>query len=97
MNGAFVTRYETQLAAQAATLRAFFARGYGESAESELDRFVTRLANHSSTMSAQHGVGFCAAMSRQLSILLALEPARFPSFVAGEPHAQTHGFEACKG
>ena len=82
---AFVGRFEPQLAEQGRLLRAFFMRNYGEDGQAELDRYVTRLANEASTLSARAGGIFCARADRRLGELMQLDPSRFDAFVDRQP------------
>ncbi|MGZ9107161.1 MAG: hypothetical protein ACXW3M_15440 [Rhodoplanes sp.] len=66
---AFVTNYRSHLEAQGASLRAWFGRAYGSASESELNAFVTKLANDASKRSLD-AASYCASVGALLSEVL---------------------------
>lgn len=58
----FIKNYRQELQTQAKTLRAYFKRAFAADAENQMNRFITRLANESSTRSLNRGLEhYCEA------------------------------------
>ena len=79
---AFVERFETELVARGHALKRYFHRTHGLTAEHELSRYVTRLANQASARSIAFGTTYCARVGKLFEQVLRLEPREFASFVA---------------
>jgi hypothetical protein len=92
----FVTKFEAELVAHGKALRQYFTRAHGKGGRSEVNRFVTRLANKASARSiAQGSRAFCTAASSLFKEILGIESADLRTFVAQRPHAGDHGIRSC--
>lgn len=91
---AFVTNYRGHLAAQGASLRAWFSRTYGSASTSELNAFVTRLANDASKRSLEAG-SYCDAASSLLTEVLETPADGFDSITESTVTDGRHGFSRC--
>lgn len=56
----FVRSFRSELKTYATALRSYFHRAYGKSGENEMNQFITRLANESSTRSVHGADVFCS-------------------------------------
>jgi hypothetical protein len=91
---AFVTRYKTDLGKQGATLQAFFNKAYGGAGRSQMNRFVTDLANNSSNYSLVHIGLYCQETKKEFDDLLAGQSS-LASYAASQPYANIHGVAPC--
>ena len=79
---AVVTRYRAELVANGEVLRGMFDRVYGASADDELNRYITVLANWSSSRSVQQGDAFCASAADLYDAVLDLDGEDLAAFLA---------------
>ena len=92
----FVTANQKELMRAHETLRGMFKRFYGAQGGTELNTFITKLANDSSKRSTRGITAFCAQASAIYDGAAALTGGlTLASFVAVQPVAQLHGFAAC--
>jgi hypothetical protein len=91
---ALVTNYRGHLAEQGASLRAWFSRTYGSASSSELNAFVTRLANDASKRSLE-AESYCAAASALLAEVLATSADGFDGITQSAVIHGRHGFSRC--
>jgi hypothetical protein len=91
---AFVTNYRGHLAEQGASLRAWFSRTYGSASSSELNAFVTKLANDASKRSLEAG-SYCAAAGALLAEVLATPADGFDGITQSAVIHGRHGFSRC--
>ncbi len=91
----FVQLYQKDLMAAHNQLRKLFKRIYGGSANTELNTFITRLANDSSKRSIANITIFCRNATTMYDSALAIETPQLASFVPAQPVAQLHGFQSC--
>ncbi len=80
---ATVKRFEAELVGRGHDLKQLFRRTFGSSSERELDRFVTALANQSSTNSLNRGAGYCSESAQLFTEILALPVANLAVFWDG--------------
>lgn len=66
-----VVRYQGELVSHAKVLKKMFRRDHGARAQSELDGFVTQLANDASIRSIRERQTFCANATKMFSTILA--------------------------
>lgn len=92
---AFVTSYRSQLAAQSASLRAWFRSAYGTAGERELNTFVTRLANDEAKRSANAGERYCASAAALMAETLATDPGDFENLTRKTEFTRRLGFSRC--
>ena len=94
----FVGKYGKSLVSEGKVIKAYFSRTYPKRAESELNRFVTFLANESSKRSLkQEDAAFCAASeSLFLTLSKSQNSSQFLELASGAPYQETHGIRACK-
>lgn len=92
---AFVQTYQKDLMAAHNQLRKLFKRIYGGSANTELNAFITRLANDSSKRSIANITIFCQNATTMYDGALVTEGVQLAAFVPAQPVAQLHGFESC--
>jgi hypothetical protein len=92
---AFVKRFEAELVARGHALKRYFHRAHGLTAEQELNRYVTRLANQASAHSIAFGTAYCARVGTLFERVLRLEPKEFESFVATIAWTQDETIPRC--
>ncbi len=81
---AAVTRFQAELVQHGAALRALFERTYGSEAEQELNSYITRLANESSTRRIAAGADYCSTAANQFAKLESIPRTLLAAFSAGE-------------
>jgi len=91
----FVQEFRQPLAVQSGRMRAYFQRAHGGAATEDMNAFVTRLANMASQRYIQEPSRFCAAAKEQLTELLAIKPAEYPTFAARQVVAPSAGVKSC--
>lgn len=92
----FVTAHQKELMRAHEALRALFKRFYGAQGGTELNTFITRLANDSSKRSTHGITAFCNQAAALYDGAAALgEEMTLATFVAVQPVAQMHGFAVC--
>ena len=77
----FAVKYRDELVRGGRTLRALFDRVHGKSARTELNSYITRLANTAS-MQSLNGNDYCGRMGKLFDGVLAVSPTGFAEFVA---------------
>ena len=92
---AFVTKYKTDLGKQGAALQQYFHKAYGGAGRSQMNRFVTDLANNSSNYSLEHIGLYCKETSKEFDELLTVNQASLSGYAATQPHANIHGVAPC--
>jgi hypothetical protein len=93
---AFAKRFRSQLVAHGTNLRGYFRRSYGSAGETHLNHFVTELANAASQRSLSDPAAYCRDAARRFAAILALEPKQLLSYVAHQPHIDSHGISPCR-
>jgi hypothetical protein len=91
----FVAAHAQQLQRDGGTLISFFKRLHGGKGEVELNEFVTRLANDSSTRSQKIGYGYCYFTYDLFVEALATQPADFHRLTSKPWIPVRHGFRSC--
>lgn len=91
----FVLKFGDELASRGKRLKAYFKRTFGARGERELNRFITRLANDSSSASIKDIEAFCTSSRGQFAQLTELDAAAFDDFVAQQPRALANGHDTC--
>lgn len=77
---AFVTRFNEVLVANGKTLKETFKKRYGGTATSELNDYVTMLANLSSIDSLTAGAKYCVEQKQAFARVLAVSPGGLEGF-----------------
>lgn len=93
---AFVTTFRREIAAQGSSLRRLFGRAYGSAGKSQLNAFVTRLANDASVRSAAGGGRYCAAAASLMTEALATKPGDFERLTRSSSLPARHTFPRCR-
>ncbi|MGB8274497.1 MAG: hypothetical protein WCF16_04405 [Alphaproteobacteria bacterium] len=93
---AFVTKFGPQLAANGNALRQYFGRAFGANGETQMNAFVTRLANYASTRATTRGTpAFCADSAALFGQVLAAAPNDLVAVAARQPFAGDSGITPC--
>jgi hypothetical protein len=92
---AFVKQFEGELISHGKKLKATFKRMYGLAGESQLNRFVTRLANEASLRSLQ-STDYCDKASGLFTGTFAIKPGKLAHFAAGQTFSTLHGLPYCE-
>jgi hypothetical protein len=92
---AVVTKYKSDLGKQGAMLQEFFHKAYGGAGRSQMNRFVTDLANNSSNYSLQHIGLYCQETAKEYDTLLAGNQPSIAGYAAQLPSANIHGVTPC--
>lgn len=82
---AFVKKFQKPLVRQGKALKAYFKRQHGGTATRELNAFITQLANLASQRYNKAPNSFCTRAGKQLTEVMALEPADFADFIGRQP------------
>jgi hypothetical protein len=77
----FVAKFGKSLKSHANVMKTYFSREYGAQGTTQLDRYVTRLANEASLRSMQQAA-FCQDSSYLFERVTALDPASLDGFSA---------------
>ena len=80
---AMVKRFEAELIDRGQDLKQLFRRTFGSASQRELDRFVTALANQSSTRSLSRGASYCAESAQLFDEILSLPATSLAVFWQG--------------
>lgn len=91
----FVTSHQKVLMGAHTTLRGMFRRTYGGASATELNTFLTKLANDASSRSVQDIKSFCARTAVMYDALASSDPKQFASFTTTQDFAHQHGFRSC--
>ena len=92
----FVTANQKELMRAHEALRAMFKRFFGAQGGTELNTFITKLANDSSKRSTRGITAFCTQATAIYDGAAALgDQMTLATFVAVQPVAQLHGFAVC--
>jgi hypothetical protein len=92
---AFVTKYKGDLGKQGAMLQEFFRKAYGGTGRSQMNRFVTDLANNSSNYSLEHIGLYCQETGKEFGELLDGKQTSLAGYAASQPYANVHGVVPC--
>ncbi|MBM3558940.1 MAG: hypothetical protein FJX53_03440 [Alphaproteobacteria bacterium] len=77
-----VARHVEELARTSRILREMFERSYGDAADTELDRYVTLLANWSSQRGMREGDAFCRMADSLFDAVMRLDGESLAAFLA---------------
>jgi hypothetical protein len=91
----FVVRYRPALVREGETFKRYFRRVHGSGAETEINSFVTRLANLASQRSIDDRPAFCSDAITAFEQLAALGPDDFATFLEHRPQADLPGIALC--
>lgn len=78
----FVTKFQGDLAKNGSALTSYFSRQYGGSAKSQLNSYVTRLANDASRVSMGNRRDFCQQASAAFQTLQSTPTGQLAAFTA---------------
>lgn len=91
----FVRRHRDALAAHGNALRAWFRQEYGRAGETEMNRFVTRLANEASRASNADRALYCHATGGLFDGLAGADVRGLQAVIKSPLLAVRHGVAAC--
>lgn len=91
----FATKFGSELVKHGRQLRNYFARTYGGRANSELNRFVTELANEASTRSVLVAGSYCTEAMQRFDEVLAIDKSQLVQYAALQINSSAHGFTSC--
>ncbi|MBF0094438.1 MAG: hypothetical protein HQL34_07840 [Alphaproteobacteria bacterium] len=91
----FVKKFGGELAARGRTLISMFDRAYGRGGKTEMNRFVTSLANDASSRSLASDQ-FCEETAVLFDTLERIEPSLLSELAENQPFAETHGVDSCR-
>lgn len=91
----FVKQFESELVGHGRKLKATFKRMYGASSESQLNRFVTRLANEASLRSLQ-SADYCTRVDGLFAGTFATKPGKLATLASTMPFINEHGLAYCE-
>lgn len=91
----FVRKYERELVTRGRSMQAFFTRAYGGGGTSQMNRFVTSLANDASARS-RTAPNFCNEIHSLFDTLLQGDPSRLNDVLASQTFTGSHGFASCQ-
>lgn len=92
---AFVRRHRATLAAHGGALRAWFVQEYGRGGETEMNRFVTRLANEASRASNGDRALYCHVTGSLFDGLAGADVHGLETVIGNPLLAVRHGVAAC--
>lgn len=90
-----VTGLRPALVEQGVALKRYFLRSYGRSADFQLDRFTTRLANEESTRSTSDRAAYCAAGDALFRRLSAINLRHFAELLDDVELGAMHRVKLC--
>ncbi len=92
----FVEKFSPDLVADGKMLRGYFARAYGRGGESELNGFITRIANGAATRRMQQDMdNYCASALNLFNAVLSVDSTGLRTYAGQTPFAQESGVESC--
>lgn len=92
----FVNRFRQSLNANSVNLKSYFSRVYPSNAESQLNRFITKLANAVSERSlATNSDDFCEAANTLFDEVTNAKPSEVVQVASREDFSDIHGISAC--
>ncbi len=93
---AFISKNQSMFSADGAHVKGYFVRTYGGSAEYQLNRFVTKLANEASQISmGQESNVYCKSMQKAFTHAVSLDKAGVAKLAASSQYASLHGIRTC--
>ena len=92
----FVTRFQPQLTKQGKQLQAFFKNSHGARGTTELNDFVTRIANESARRGMVKRGAFCRGTDRIHANARSLAAAELPQFAGLQDFSGQHGILPCQ-
>lgn len=92
---AFILRHQKDLFRAHERLRGFFRKLRGRAGETQLNEFITRLANDSSKRSLKNVPQFCSEATRLYDIALADGGGSLNDLVVASEVTHLHGFPSC--
>lgn len=92
---AFVTRFNKTLSNSGKTMKQYFQGAWGKSSGSQLDNYVTYIANRVSVQSLDNRVSFCNAANDMIQHVMKLDDAGLASYSATLPKENTEAPQVC--
>jgi len=93
---AFVQKFQPELVSFGNTLRSYFSRAYGRRGETQLNRFVTRLANGATIRRTRYTMPqYCTSAVNLFNNVLAVDATGLRDYVGQTPFVQSSGIEGC--
>lgn len=90
----FVKKFQGELVARGRAVTAMFDRAYGRNASTQINRFVTALANDASSRSLASGQ-FCSDAAFLFETLDKIEPSMLSELAENQPFSEAHGVVPC--
>ncbi|MBE1236671.1 hypothetical protein IHV25_03260 [Phaeovibrio sulfidiphilus] len=83
---AFVNRFATDIKSNGDALNRYFSRQYGGSSKSQLNAYITRIANEASRTSMVNRQGFCEEANAVFQSLMGTNPGQLATYAtANQP------------
>lgn len=93
----FVNGYHTELSHGGKVMKTYFDRTYGKDGGRQMNRFVTSLANETSTRSLNMPQDeYCAQTAKLYALVMKQKPGHMANFVSDTPISGQHGIRACE-
>ncbi len=90
----FIRQFGSELASHGKQLKATFNRMYGANGTTQLNRFVTRLANEASLRSLQ-STDYCGTTDALFAGALAVKSGKLSKVAATQTFSTDHGLPSC--
>jgi hypothetical protein len=92
----FVKKFKTELISQKPELEGYFSRQYKSQSASQMNRFMTALANESSKRSLKmDSAEFCKTASGLFDELNKIKPAKLYQVASNKQISSLHGIRSC--
>ncbi len=93
---AFVKKFQTELVRRSDSMQSYFRRVYGGASANKLNRFVTNLANDSSSTSLNMQENqFCGAIQETFQTALSPQTRDLRTLTSDALYSYRHGVESC--
>ena len=93
---AFIRRFGGDLTTLGNSMKSYFTRAHGRKAATEMNAFVTALANEASRRAMGYQGDFCGDANGLFDSVLAVPPKELARFAATRPTANTYGIASCQ-
>ncbi len=92
----FISKNQSLYSSDSQNVKGYFSRQYGGSAEYQMNRFITKLANEASNVSMkQESVAYCSAMKDSFKSIAAMDREGVKKHAGGAQYASLHGLHGC--
>jgi hypothetical protein len=94
---AFVKKFQPELVRRSNGMQSYFKRVYGGASTNQMNRFVTNIANDSSTTSLNMNESqFCSTIKQAFSTILSSDTRNLNTLISDNFYSSRHGVESCK-